>query len=295
MDNKGVEISPACLRSSEDPLNVAIEQVLRSVGISEPLIVIRLDQTIEDSAIQFSGIEAAEAELRVALQTKAKPLPMLIVGGPQWGALAEGRTPAGIVGQRTLFRWPGVAYLSHGFGRDELLHAARLVCRGADAPVPALAPSENDVLASTSEIRHWLVNRRRNTEGAILNFDAAGRGERVLHVAHLEPLAAISDPHLRLLDRFKQLLEAIGLNADLQGEASGLFRAISNFESRWLQVEAARSALRAVDHATDILEYRHAAVGVAEALRGARTSLTETVDSVRALEAAVRQAHGGER
>lgn len=147
---------------------------------------------------------------------------------------------------RMLFQWPGIAYLPYGFTKDQLIATARKVVEGANKPLPAgLLPTVSDALRLTAEVRHWLENRRRNTEGALINFESAKRGEKRLHDSHLEPVAAISEEHRAMLDRLWALEVPAERFARQIGGLAPLKAAIAGFETRWQALETARAALRA--------------------------------------------------
>lgn len=145
-----------------------------------------------------------------------------------------------------LFQWPGIAYMPYGFTREQLIATARQVIEGARTPLPpGLLPTVGDVLRLTSEIRHWLENRLRNTEGALNDFESARRGEIQLHRTHLDPVAPISEEHRAMLDRLWALEVPAGWFAPRTGGLGPMKTAVAEFETRWQALEAARAALRA--------------------------------------------------
>lgn len=169
--------------------------------------------------------------------------PVLILGlGSAWEtAISRSRDDE----RRKLFQWPGIAYLPYGFTKDQLIATARKVVEGAKEPLPpGLLPTVGDVLRLTAEIRHWLENRRRNTEGALINFESAGRGEKQLHDSYLEPVAAISEEHRAMLDRLWALEVPAARFAPRIGGLAPLKAAIAEFETRWQALEATRATLR---------------------------------------------------
>lgn len=155
-------------------------------------------------------------------------------------------TVALTAGVAALTRWAGFAHLPYGFTCDELFATARRAIAGAKAPLPLeLLRPIDDILRHTSEVRHWLENRLRNSQGALSNFEKATRGEIRLHSAHLEPVASISEEHRTMLDRLWALDVPAKLYAPHLGGFGPLQTAIEAFETHWQVLEAARAALRA--------------------------------------------------
>lgn len=180
-----------------------------------------------------------------------------------------------------LFQWAGVAYLPYGFTRDQLIAAARQVIEGARRPLPSgLMPTVGDLLRLTSEIRHWLENRLRNTEGALKDFEGARDGKAQLHRSYLEPVAAISEEHQAMLDRLWALEVAVNQFAPRTGGLGPLKAAVAEFEIRWQALEAARAALWATG-AEDSKERLAQAVTELERVRDA---LSTAIMAARNLE-----------
>lgn len=195
--------------------------------------------------VRFAGLAHARNELLAEYYRTAAYPAMLILGLfplPEDGAGGSGMAPE----LGVLLQWPGIAYLPYGFTKAQLIATARKVVKGAKEPLPpGLLPTVGDVLRLTSEIRHWLENRRRNTEGALMNFESAWRGEKQLHDAYLEPVTAISEDHQVMLDRLWALEVPTARFAPRIGGLAPLKAAIADFDTRWQALETARAALRA--------------------------------------------------
>lgn len=154
---------------------------------------------------------------------------------------------AGIADRRQilLLDWPGFAYLHYGFGADELLATARRLVEGACNPLPTgVCPAVPDVLRLTSEVRHWLENRRRNVDGARRDFESAERGEIVLDRAYFEPVEAISDAHRAMLGRLLVLEPLASRHAPRVDGLKGIHAAVNGFEELWVSLESTRAELR---------------------------------------------------
>jgi hypothetical protein len=144
-----------------------------------------------------------------------------------------------------LLKWPGFAYLPYGFTKDQLIATARKITEGAKAPLPAgILPTPADVLRVTSEVRHWLKNRLRNTRGMLVDFRNAANGGVQLHPAHLDPLAAITPAHLQMLDGLWTLEVAAEQFAARIGVLRPIRAAIAEFELHWQVLETLRAEIR---------------------------------------------------
>ena len=173
------------------------------------------------------------------LQRSNAPPPMLIFGLHSPEQLEK------FPDETKVLKWPGIQYLRYDADDTALAKAVQSCLRGSTEPVPeCLFVTVGDITPQISEIRHWLENRLRNTNGALHDFKAAERGEIRLHPNHLEPVDAISSEHQAMLDRFRAL-ESDMLR--LVPEAAGLktfSAAIGNFQSHWQTLETAKKALR---------------------------------------------------
>jgi hypothetical protein len=202
------------------------------------------DQDETGMFARFAGLSVARNELLADHYRTGVCTAVIVVGlfplpedGPSHSVLAP------VIG--ALFQWPGIAYLPYGFTREQLIATVRQVIEGARTPLPqGLLPTVGDVLRLTSEIRHWLENRLRNTECALNDFESARRGEIQLHRTHLESVAAISEEHRAMLDRLWALEVPAGRFAPRTGGLGPMKTAVAEFETRWQALEAARAALR---------------------------------------------------
>ncbi len=148
--------------------------------------------------------------------------------------------------QLALWEWRGFAYVKYGFSEGQLVTTIRGIIEGAKMPLPpGLLPTAGDVLRLTSEIRHWLENRLRNTEGALNDFQRARLGEIQLHRTYLDPVAPVTEEHRAMLDRLWALEAPAGRFAPRTGGLGQLKAAVAEFERHWEALEAARAALRA--------------------------------------------------
>ena len=181
-----------------------------------------------------------------------------------------------------VLKWPGIQYLRYDADDTALAKAVQSCLRGSTEPVPeCLFVTVGDITPQISEIRHWLENRLRNTNGALHDFKAAERGEIRLHPNHLEPVDAISSEHQAMLDRFRAL-ESDMLR--LVPEAAGLktfSAAIGNFQSHWQALETAKETLR---NAPSVEHSRPAVSQMIEAQKRSRDALETAIAATRELD-----------
>lgn len=185
----------------------------------------------------------------------------------------------------THLEWPGLVQLAYGTAWEDIVSAAKRAAEGARYPLPrgVLAPVE-DILRLTSEVRHWLGNRLRNTEGAVDIFERVIRGEIRLHPSHLKPVSPVSREHMDMLDRLwareKPALEL----APRSGGVSPVRSALGTFTRRWEDIEVARARLRDAEHAAAetvaLLLQRHNEA--CDALREAIAASRELDDELKA-------------
>ncbi len=184
-------------------------------------------------------------------------------------------------GVTALIGWAGFAHLPYGFTCDELIATARRIIAGAKAPLPSeLLQPIDDILRHTSEVRHWLENRLRNSQGALSNLEKAARGEIRLHPTHLDPVTSVSEEHRAMLNRLWALDIPAMLYAPRMGGAGPLKTAIEAFESHWQALEAARAALRA----TGIEAGEHCICDMVRHLDLVCPALTEAIGATRELD-----------
>lgn len=222
-------------------LTEAIKRIL-PCELSAAVRTIPCDRDKDGRYTRNIGFECArDLLLAEHYQTGTHPA-LLLVGLFPLPAGGTGLAPA----IRAMLSWSGVAYLPYGFSKEELIETGHRVIAGANTPFPkGFLPTVGDVLRLTAEIRHWLENRSRNTEGALSDFVSAGRGVIQLHRTHLTPVAAISKEHRAMLNRLWALEIPARQFAPRMGGISPLKTAVTEFENRWEDFEAARDRLRA--------------------------------------------------
>jgi hypothetical protein len=193
---------------------------------------------------RFGGLERArEALERIHTQTGGQPSILML-----------GLFPLGNGANRkekelmAMLQWPGIRYLPFGFTKDELIFAARSAFEGAKIPPPAaLLAKPKDIVRIAREVSHWLENRLRNTEGALIDFRNAASATTSLHPAHLDPMGAISRAHRQVLDRLWALEPAAERLAP-RGRGLALLKAgLADFEDRWRELETIRAAIRSAE------------------------------------------------
>lgn len=173
------------------------------------------------------------------------PMPVLILG-LQSEAIVRSIARAGDeLAISLLDTWSGAEYLRYDVSPNELCAATRRVIEGAKQPLPGHLSIRNpaDLLKLSSEIRHWLENRRTNVTGMLDDFRNVLRGDTISPF-HLTPQPAISEAHRKMVNRL-WIYEPIA--AKLTPENGGiapLRAAMAEFEQAWSAFEAARVACR---------------------------------------------------
>ena len=144
-----------------------------------------------------------------------------------------------------ILKWPGIQYLRYDADDTALAKAVQRCLRGSTEPVPeCLFVTVGDITRLSSEIRHWLEGRQKNTNASLYDFEAAERGEIRLHPNHLDPVLAISSEHQAMLERFEALEPHILRLVPEAGELKTFSAAIENFQSHWQELETAKESLR---------------------------------------------------
>lgn len=262
------EITP--LRQLEDTL----EGLMSSAYPAARVRCFHCDSGVGGADEPLGGLRRAKQVLSTD-KKRGQPCSAILMFGLQEPEAFAKRIPDGKTGLRRLWDWPGLAYLSYGFGIEELVDTARLASEGAGSSLPEdPSPSAGEVLRLTSEVRHWLENRRRNVEGAQRDFESAARGEIVLDESYLSPVSAISDAHREMLDRL-WAMEASALRyAPRIDGLAGIRAVLDVFEARWRDLELARAAYRQAEvrssasHLTAAVDaHRNVVVVLAEAIR----------------------------
>lgn len=255
-----------------------------SLKTADAIKLYELDHAADGVCFPMAGILVAASELREAIRDGRPTSPVLIIGLQQ--TLDAARSSDETTHALALFDWPGAAYLPYGFSEAELIGTARRILEGANSPPPVhFGAHAADAVALSAEIRHWLTNRRRNTEGALKNFHAAACNERRLHATHMVPIEAISRQHRNLLARFEKLLRFMGTMDSEATSAASLMAAVRQFESSWSAVEDARTALRAAHDGGNEGAYASAAEGACLALLKVRDALSAAIDATRRFDA----------
>lgn len=216
-----------------------LERRLVAEGV-HGVTLLPLDRDREGRYRAGAGLEIGREKL-LRSHYRLQPMPALLFMGMHPASAASVRRPE----VAALLDWPGVVQLPYGATWNEISSAAQRAAKGARAPLPRslLAPVE-DLLRLTSEVRHWLRNRLRNTEGAVSIFERAVRGEIRLHSSTLRPVASISSEHIEMLERLWSRAKP-GLDlAPHCGGVGGIQAALDMFTRQWEEIEAARAALR---------------------------------------------------
>ena len=144
----------------------------------------------------WAGFQDALETLQSSSAKGESPPPTLIFG------LHSPEQLENFPDETKVLEWPGVQYLRYDADDATLAKAVQSCLLGSTEPVPEyLFVTVADITRLSSEIRHWLENRLRNTSGALYDFEAAERGEIRLHPNYLEPVA-ISSEHQAMLERF---------------------------------------------------------------------------------------------
>lgn len=261
-------------------LRKVIVTALREGGVdASVLCIFECDHAEDGTFNRFAGVWAARRQLIQEHQRKGSLPAVLVVGMPS--------VPRdGLV---ALLRWPGGAYLPYGFDRETLCSTARRIIEGAKRPLPAeLCPTPADVLRATSEVRHWIENRLRNTGLMLSDFRAVARGSVELHPSYLEPAMAISEEHQEMLDRLLDFEPAIEQFAPGSGGMEVMRRAMSVFVARWDILETARAKCKVAGSG---------AAGIGEIIsqiEGVSAALNEAIEATRQLDCAINAGQIGE-
>jgi hypothetical protein len=184
--------------------------------------------------------------------------------------------------------WPGFAYLPYGFTKDEFLVVVQEVLEGATTPLPdGLLRTADDILRKTilrktSEVRHWLQNRRGAALAGLDDFEQAAEGEDALHQSYLKYVEPVSGEHRAMLDRLWALERAAAIFAPRIGGLSAVREAVQTYETRWQALEAARTALREADPG---LHSARLATDAAELYRQVAADLSAAIEATLVLDA----------
>jgi len=245
------------------------------------LMLFPCDCNEEGSFERFAGFSSARDAL-VAKQAYGPPyFPLVIIG---LCPLPRSEDMVGMPWVRALVEWPGFSYIPYGFTKEEFIAVANRVTKGAYASLPSgLLPTVDDVLRVTSEVRHWLENRRRNVEGSLDDFARVLRGEVRLHPSHLEPVAAVSDAHWRMLERLWILDSTIHHFVPLSDGLVPMRDAIGRFEASWKYLESQREELRTAGTAN----YADRLARTVAALESVLHMIDSAIAASRVLDAAV--------
>lgn len=192
----------------------------------------------------FGGLQAAR-EFLMRQKNQSVPFQPILFFGLHSEILVRDKANVYWTGSGALFDWPGAEYLRYDVTPDELHAAAKRVIEGAKQPLPKsfLPKDPSDLLRISSEVRHWLENRRTNVTGMLDNFRGALRGEW-LSPFHLNSQPAISKDHQEMVNRlwaYESLAEEL---APANGGIVPLRAAMDEFEKAWSRFDTARENYR---------------------------------------------------
>ncbi len=192
----------------------------------------------------FGGLQAAREFLMIR-KNQGIPFQPILIFGFQSEILVRDKANEYWQGSGELFDWPGAEYLRYDVTPDELRTTAQRVIEGAKQPFPKhLLPQDpSDLLRISSEVRHWLENRRTNVTGMLDNFRGALRGER-LSPFHLNSQPAISKDHQEMVNRLWAYESLAAKLASANGGIVPLRAAMDEFEQTWSGFDTARESYR---------------------------------------------------
>lgn len=235
----------------------------------------------------FGGLQAARV-LLLLQKKQGKTFQPILFFGFQPEILVRDKANEYWPGSGALFDWHGAEYLRYDVISDELRAAAQRVIEGAKQPLPKiLLPQDpDDLLRITSEIRHWLENRRANVTGMLDNFRGALRGEW-LSPFHLNSQPAISKDHQEMVNRLWAYESLAAKFARANGGIVPLRDAMDEFEKAWSGFDTARESYR--------LELESGAAGkdriesVISQLEKVVAAVRETIEATYTLDAALQK------
>jgi hypothetical protein len=203
----------------------------------------RMGENYEDFQ-PFGGLQAVR-EFLMLQKGQGEPSQPILVFGFQSELLVRDKANAYWPGSGALFDWPGAEYLRYDVTPDELRAAAKRVIAGAKQPFPKnlLPQSPNDLLRISSEVRHWLENRRTNVMGMLNNFRGALQGEQ-LSPFHLNSQPALSKDHQDMVNRLWTYESLAAELSPANGGIAPLRAAMDEFEQTWFDFDAAREGYR---------------------------------------------------
>lgn len=220
-------------------LGEAINNKLQSHLSRLPTIVF-CDRNDDGKFQRFAGLARVRWELESHHQKTDSYPSILILGLFPLAASVVSSQERGLV---ALLKWAGIAYLPYGFTSDELIAAADKAVKGGQAPLPPdLLPTNEDILRAIAEVRHWLENRLRNTQGTLIDFRNTLKLGIELHSEHMQPMMAMTEAHRQMLERLWVLtgpIERAPENARLT-----LKEAVDDFDTCWQRLEVVREQLR---------------------------------------------------
>ena len=199
--------------------------------------------------------------------------------------------------------WKGVQYLRYDVDDGDLILAVQECLAAVDTRNPTPVPTHlkrvpvADILRRTSGVRHWMMNRLRNTRGFLENVKGAARGDWSLHDSHLSPVDAVSAEHQATLDRLWALdARTIELAPTTKGMAS-VRATIAEFEARWRELEVTKATLCASCHsgATDATSEQNDLYEVARAIERVNDCLVAAILHMEQLEEELKKKQDGDR
>jgi hypothetical protein len=192
----------------------------------------------------FGGLQAVREFLMLS-KNQGEPSQPILVFGFQSKLFVRDKANAYWPGSGALFDWPGAEYLRYDVTPDELRAAAKRVIAGAKQPFPKnlLPGTPSDLLRISSEVRHWLENRRTNVNGMLDNFRAALLGEQ-LSPFHLNSQPALSKEHQEMVNRLLSYESLAKEFAPSNGGIVPIRAAMKAFEQAWSKFDATRENYR---------------------------------------------------
>jgi hypothetical protein len=192
----------------------------------------------------FVGVQSARETLARAL-VRSESIPPILIFGADDEQHVRDCASRYWPGAAAVLDWSGIAYLDYDVTREALLTAAEQVAVGAVQGSLAgfFRADQTGLLRVSSEIRHWLENRRTSVTGMRDDFRREP-GDSVISRFHLEPQPVIGVEHRAMVDR---LWAYEWLAAEYLREIGGtgpMRAAMSDFEAQWRELSNAKSAFR---------------------------------------------------
>lgn len=244
-----------------------------------------------EHAGRFAGFQAALERL------SRSPVPVLILGFQAEAAVRSVARAGDELAIALLDMWPGAEYLRYDVSPDELRAAARRVTNGAREPFPEhLSLRNQSILLQklSSEIRHWLENRRTIVKGMSDDFRKVMRGD-TLSPFHLLAQPAVSEEHRKMLERMWALGPGAAVLAPAMGGIAPLRSAMDDFESAWADFDAARAKIRQEDAADDAVAGNNQPIPMLiSRLEKVSAAISVAIDAAHTLDTALKKTDGND-